>query len=129
MTRIDRSTGWYDDFDPLPSDPDCTHREVRGAYVEQTGRPIALWSCADCGCRFAPRPAGSTDAPMGLVHPYPPLEGSPDDVMRERTMTTPAEVADWHTRGWAPDEISSIYAMSSHPMWWEAMRVLGAETL
>jgi hypothetical protein len=102
--------GWHDDFDPMPSDPNCTHREVRGAYVERTGKPIAFWSCADCGRHFVPRRAGATAAAAGSIHPYPPLEGPPDEGMLERLQ--------WSNRWMSADgAIRSIKAMSIGHLW------------
>jgi hypothetical protein len=102
--------GWHDDFDPLPSDPNCTHREVRSAYVERTGKPIALWSCADCGRRFVPRRAGATAEALGSIHPYPPTKGPPDEDMRQRLH--------WSNRWMSADgAIRSMEAMLTGHLW------------
>lgn len=42
------------DFSPMPTAPDCTHRNVIGYNIKHTGEPAAFWSCLECGRRFEP---------------------------------------------------------------------------
>ena len=47
-----------DEFSAPASHPHCTHRTITAYQTTESREPVAFWSCAACGRRFAPTAAG-----------------------------------------------------------------------
>jgi len=45
-----------ENFFPLATHPNCTHRTIIAYQTTDTHEPVAFWACKDCKRRFEPTP-------------------------------------------------------------------------
>jgi hypothetical protein len=64
-----------ENFYPLATHPNCTHRTVISYQTVDTHEPMAFWACKECKRRFEPTqpkvPAYATTSPTITFNPVP----------------------------------------------------------